>query len=118
VTHIYKLSKIVKKDDPPRTMAFGEELSYFSFWKSGFALKKGSRALFRVKAIAENLGHKFFLRQIPFYLRGNVRYVCDFQIFWANGTVTFEDFKGMKPPTYKAKKKMVEAIYPIHILEA
>jgi len=91
---------------------------FFSFWKSGFALKKGSRALFRVKAIAENLGHKFFLRQIPFYLRGNVRYVCDFQIFWANGTVTFEDFKGMKPPTYKAKKKMVEAIYPIHILEA
>ena len=34
---------------------------FFSFWKSGFALKKGSRALFRVKAIAENLGINFFL---------------------------------------------------------
>lgn len=57
-----------------------------------------------------------FLRQIPFYLPGGVRYVCDFQIFWADGRVTFEDVKGMVTTLFTAKKKMVEDLYaPITI---
>ena len=59
----------------------------------------------------------FFLRQVPFHLAGGVKYVCDFMVFWADGTVTIEDVKGMKTPTYKAKKRMVEATYPIKITE-
>lgn len=59
----------------------------------------------------------FFLRQVPFYLPGGVKYICDFLIFWTNGTVTIEDVKGFKTESYKAKKKMVEALYPIEILE-
>ena len=59
----------------------------------------------------------FFLRQVPFHLPGGVKYVCDFLIFWANGTVTIEDVKGFKTEIYKAKKKMVEDIYPITISE-
>lgn len=59
----------------------------------------------------------FFLRQVPFYLPGGVKYVCDFQEFWSDGTVHFVDVKGFKTPTYIAKKKMVEAIYPIIIEE-
>jgi hypothetical protein len=66
----------------------------------------------------QNIGEiLFFLRQIPFHLPGNVKYVCDFLIFWANGEVTIEDVKGFKTESYKAKKKMVEALYPITILE-
>lgn len=57
-----------------------------------------------------------FLRQVPFYLPGGVKYVCDFQVFWANGSVTFEDVKGMQTESFKAKKRMVEAMYaPIKI---
>ncbi|BDP44419.1 hypothetical protein DAETH_43880 (plasmid) [Deinococcus aetherius] len=26
-----------------------------------------------------------FLRQVPFHLPGNARYVCDFQVFWRDG---------------------------------
>jgi hypothetical protein len=59
----------------------------------------------------------FFLRQVPFHLPGNVKYVCDFQIFWKDGSVTFEDVKGMSTPTYITKKKMVENLYPIKISE-
>lgn len=60
----------------------------------------------------------FFLRQVPFHLPGNVTYRVDYQIFWANGEVTFEDVKGMRTPTYIMKKKMVESLYPIKIIES
>jgi hypothetical protein len=59
----------------------------------------------------------FFLRQVPFHLPGNVKYICDFVIFWTNGEVTFEDVKGMKTAMYILKKKQVEALYPIEITE-
>lgn len=59
----------------------------------------------------------FFLRQAPFHLPGGVRYVIDFMEFWRNGDVRFVDVKGFKTATYKAKRKMVEASYPIKILE-
>ena len=59
----------------------------------------------------------FFLRQIPIFLPGGVRYVVDFLTFNADGTVHFVDGKGMQTPVYKAKKKIVEATYPIAIEE-
>jgi hypothetical protein len=59
----------------------------------------------------------FFLRQVPFHLPGGVRYVCDFAEFWKNGEVRFTDVKGFKTSTYKAKRRIVEATYPIKILE-
>lgn len=59
----------------------------------------------------------FFLRQVPFHLAGGVRYVCDFVEFWKSGEVRFVDTKGFKTSMYIAKKKMVEALYPITILE-
>lgn len=59
----------------------------------------------------------FFLRQVPFHLPGNVKYLCDFVVFWADDTVSFEDVKGMKTATYIMKKKMVEALHPIKITE-
>lgn len=60
----------------------------------------------------------FFLRQVPFHLPGGVKLVIDFEIFWADGRVEFVDTKGFKTESYKAKKRMVEAIYPIEIKEA
>jgi hypothetical protein len=57
-----------------------------------------------------------FLRQVPFYLPGGVRYVVDFQEFHADGTVHFIDVKGMQTASFRAKKKMVEELYaPIKI---
>lgn len=57
----------------------------------------------------------FFLRQIPFDLPGNVRYVCDFQVFLADGTVEFIDTKGRDTAMSIAKRKIVEDLYPVKI---
>lgn len=57
----------------------------------------------------------FFLRQVPFHLPGGVRFVVDFQVFWATGRVTFEDTKGFETETFKAKRRIVESLYPIEI---
>jgi len=60
----------------------------------------------------------FFLRQVPFHLPGNIRYVVDFGEFWRNGEIRFVDVKGFKTRSYITKKKIVEATYPIKIIEA
>lgn len=57
----------------------------------------------------------FFLRQVPFHLPGNVRYVCDFVEYRADGTVVFVDVKGMDTAISKLKRKQVEALYPVKI---
>jgi hypothetical protein len=57
----------------------------------------------------------FFLRQVPFWCGGGVKYIVDFQIFLADGTVEFVDTKGMDTPLSIAKRKIVENLYPIEI---
>jgi hypothetical protein len=58
---------------------------------------------------------KFFLMQVPIQLTGNVKYVCDFLVFYNDGTYEFVDVKGFETPMFKLKKKQVEALYPIKI---
>ena len=58
----------------------------------------------------------FFLRQVPFYLPGGVKYVVDYQVFYTDGTVAFIDVKGLETRAFIDKKKMVESIYPIEIV--
>ena len=57
----------------------------------------------------------FFLRQTPFHLPGGVKYVADFLEFHADGTCHVVDVKGMETPAFKAKRRQVEALYPIVI---
>lgn len=60
---------------------------------------------------------RFFLRQVPFHLPGKTRYVCDFQVHWADGRVTHEDVKGVRTEVYKLKRRQVEDLYPVTIEE-
>ncbi len=57
----------------------------------------------------------FFLMQVPFRLPGGTIYRCDFQVFYADGTVRFIDVKGVSTPLFLVKKKEVEAAYPVTI---
>jgi hypothetical protein len=82
-----------------------------------FASKKETQRYIHLQNLQKSGEVLFFLRQVPFYLPGGVKYVLDFMIFWADGSVTMEDVKGLKTPMYIAKKKIVEAIYPIEIIE-
>jgi hypothetical protein len=60
---------------------------------------------------------EMFLRQVPFHLPAGIKYICDFMVFWQDGSVTVEDVKGYKTDIYILKKKQVETIYPIEITE-
>jgi len=82
-----------------------------------FSSKKEQKRYQELKLLQSSGELIFFLRQVPFHLPGNVRYVCDFMNFWANGEVTIEDVKGFKTDMYTTKKKIVESIYPIEIQE-
>lgn len=59
----------------------------------------------------------FFLRQPRFDLPGSTKYYADFLVFWKDGSVTIEDTKGHKTSEYKLKKRQVEELYPIKIIE-
>lgn len=82
-----------------------------------FASKKEFKRYLELKKLREIGEVAFFLLQVPFHLSGGVKYVCDFQVYWTNGDITFEDVKGMKTPIYILKKKQVESLYPIKITE-
>lgn len=59
-----------------------------------------------------------FHRQVIFDLPGGVTYVCDFLIFYTDSRVVYEDAKGFRTREYIDKKKMVEAIYKVTIVES
>lgn len=82
-----------------------------------FASKKELRRYLELKMLRKASEVLFFQMQTPFHLTGGVKYICDFQVFWANGDITFEDVKGMKTAMYILKKKQVQELYPITITE-
>ena len=82
-----------------------------------FASKKEQKRYCELQLLKSAGNILFFLRQVPVHLSGGVKYVCDFLIFWSDGTVTFEDIKGFRTDLYRTKKKMVEAKYPFKIVE-
>jgi len=82
-----------------------------------FASKKEQKRYLELKILRQAGEVLFFQMQAPFHLSAGIKYVCDFQVYWANGDITFEDVKGMKTPMYILKKKQVEELYPIIITE-
>lgn len=57
----------------------------------------------------------FFLRQVPIHLPGGVKLVVDFVEFLSIGEVRFVDTKGVETESFKAKRRMVESLYPFKI---
>lgn len=59
----------------------------------------------------------FFLRQVPIHLQGGTKLVIDFLVFFTDGSQPeFLDAKGVETPTFKVKRREVEAAYPIRII--
>lgn len=59
----------------------------------------------------------YFLRQVPFDLFG-VKYRVDFMEVLKDGSIRYVDVKGFRTSTYKSKRKQVETLYPVKIIEA
>jgi len=56
-----------------------------------------------------------FHRQVIFDLPGGTQYRVDFQIFWTDGRVTYEDVKGVQTETFRLKRRQVRALYNVEI---
>lgn len=82
-----------------------------------FASKKEGARYEALKHLQSAGDVLFFLRQTPFHLPGNIKYINDFTVFWKDSTISFEDVKGIKTPQYILKRKLVEHHYPITITE-
>ena len=82
-----------------------------------FPSKKERKRYLELKLLQKAGDVLFFQMQVPFHLPAGVKYALDFQVYWKNGDITFEDVKGVKTPMYILKKKQVEALYPITITE-
>jgi len=81
-----------------------------------FASKKEAKRYVELKLLKESKRISYFLMQTPIHIPG-AKYVCDFVVFDLEGKAIYEDVKGFKTDVYKLKKKMVEALYPIKIIE-
>jgi hypothetical protein len=57
----------------------------------------------------------YFLCQVPFHIGAKKKYVCDFLIFWNDGEIQYVDAKGQETQTFRLKKDLTEAKYPIKI---
>jgi hypothetical protein len=80
-----------------------------------FASRKEARYYDQLLLAKQSGDLLFFLRQVPFHLPGNTKYVVDFVLFWADQNVEFVDVKGHQTEMFKLKKKQVEDLYPIEI---
>jgi len=82
-----------------------------------FDSKREANYYSRLKLAESNGELLYFLRQVPIHLDGGVKYRVDFLEFWRDGTVRYVDVKGFKTREYLLKKKLIEAKYPIKIIE-
>ena len=87
-----------------------------------FDSKKEAARYVELKRLQEAGDVLWFHLQVPLILWGTdkgdgkpERYRVDFQVFWSDGRVSYEDAKGMQTRQFKRKKKIVERLYPITI---
>lgn len=82
-----------------------------------FSSKKESLWYQKIKKRQESGEVLFFLCQVPFRLPGGVKYLLDFMVFQADGTVQLIECKGMKLPMGQLKLKQVMDLYNVEIEE-
>lgn len=62
----------------------------------------------------------WFIRQTPFHLPGNVKYLADFLVVNTDGSIRVVDVKGHDTDMSRLKRKQVQELYGIkvHVLKA
>jgi hypothetical protein len=58
---------------------------------------------------------RWWLPQVPIPLPGGVKMVADFLIFWKDGSVSFEDVKGVVTQTFTNKSKQAKSQFGITV---
>jgi len=99
---------------PLRKQKFNAKPTEYGGWR--YDSKKEAEYA-RKLDLAKRAGHVLqWLRQVPFHLPGHRKYICDFLVFFADGTLSFIDVKGRDTPMSKLKREQVAELYaPIEI---
>lgn len=58
---------------------------------------------------------RYFLRQVPLHLAPGSKYVVDFVVCLADGTLEYEDTKGVETPNSRTKRLVAERLYGITV---
>ena len=85
-----------------------------------FASQKEAKRYSELKLLQKAGEVELFLLQTPVHFPGGGKYVLDFLVFWADGSVTFEDVKSdgtRKKETYRFKKRLVKETHGIDVTE-
>lgn len=82
-----------------------------------FASKKEATYFDKLKLLQKAGEVILFLRQVPFDLLGGLKYRADFLVFYTDGHCEVIDVKGFRTKDYILKKKLVESLFPVEILE-
>jgi hypothetical protein len=82
-----------------------------------FDSKKESRRYLDLKRLQQQGEVLSFERQVSYKFACGVKYKLDFQVYWKDGHVSYEDVKGVVTPVYKLKKKMMNHEFGIDITE-
>lgn len=83
-----------------------------------FASKAEARRYESLKIMKQAGAIRWFLMQVPFHIPGEpkaVRYVLDFMICYADGSIRFEDVKGKTTRLFLTKQAIVQAQYGVKI---
>lgn len=82
-----------------------------------FASQREARYWQSLQPLLRSGALRLALPQVPFRLPGGTVYRADFLLWWSDGRVEFVDVKGYRTSTYVVKRKAVEALWGIEILE-
>jgi hypothetical protein len=111
----------VMEEDRRLGEAFAKESKYHAIATEADGIRfqsKKEAKYFRELQARVHLGEvAYFLRQVPFWLKGGVTYRVDFMEVLKEGSIRYVDVKGFKTQTYKIKRRIVEASYPVKIIE-
>lgn len=53
-----------------------------------------------------------WLEQVPVKLPGGIRYVCDFLVFYTDGSFRYVEVKGMQTASWRLKLRLIEESQP------
>lgn len=98
---------------PPRKSKYSAQRAYVN--EIGFDSKAEAKRYVELLAL-QACGEVIRIhRQVMFDLPGKTVYKVDFQVFWADGRVTYEDVKGVRTENFQLKRRQVRSIYGVEI---
>lgn len=91
---------------------FKTQPKYKAIRTGGYASKREAQYAAELERLKSNGEISGWLEQVPVKLPGGIKYVCDFMLIMADGTVKLVEIKGMETPAWKLKLRLLAECRP------